>query len=208
MFSSPIQAQQAPVAGSPLDHATPLVVGHRLTLHSSILDEDRTILLSLSENPQSGGAPMPVIYLLDGGAHFLHTVATMDLLSRRDKMPYSLVVGIANTDRDRDLTAVASSGRLSGGADRFLDFIESELIPFVETGFVTAPHRTLIGHSLGGSFVLHSLVIVPICSTPPSPSARRSPTMRGWARARYRSPNAWGLPLKIESLSSFPSSSP
>jgi len=158
VFSSPIQAQQAPVAGSPLEHATPLVIGHRLTLHSSILDEDRTILLSLPENPQSGGAPMPVIYLLDGGAHFLHTVATMDLLSRSDKMPYSLVVGIANTDRDRDLTAAAASGRSSGGADRFLDFIESELIPFVESSFVTAPHRTLIGHSLGGSFVLHSLV--------------------------------------------------
>jgi enterochelin esterase-like enzyme len=141
-----------------LDHATPLVVGHRLTLHSSILDEDRTILISLPENPQSGGAPMPVIYLLDGGAHFLHTVATMDLLSRRDKMPYSLVVGIENPDRGRDLTAVAVAGRPSGGAGHFLDFIGSELIPFVETSFLTAPHRTLIGHSLGASFVLHALV--------------------------------------------------
>ena len=101
---------------------------------------------------------MPVIYLLDGGAHFLHTVATMDLLSRRDKMPYSLVVGIENPDRGRDLTAVAVPGRPSGGADHFLDFIESELIPFVEKSFPAAPHRTLIGHSLGASFVLHALV--------------------------------------------------
>ncbi len=157
VFASPIHAQQTS-AESPLDHATPLVVGHRLTMHSSILGEDRTILLSLPDDLQSGAAPMPVIYLLDGRAHFLHTVATMDLLSRRDKMPQSLVVGVANTDRGRDFTAIAATSRSSGGADRFLDFIESELIPFVETNFVTAPHRTLIGHSLGASLVLHALV--------------------------------------------------
>jgi len=156
-LSSPIHAQQAQV-GSPLEIATPLVVGHRVTIHSSVLGEDRTILLSLPDDLQSGAAPMPVVYLLDGGAQFLHTVATMDLLSRSDKMPNSLVVGIANTDRGRDFTAVAVPGRPSGGAGNFLDFIESELIPFVETGFLTAPHRTLIGHSLGASFVLHALV--------------------------------------------------
>ncbi len=69
-----------------------------------------------------------------------------------------MVVGIANIDRNRDFTPEVIEGLPSGGADRFLDFIESELMPFVDENFRTAPHRTLIGHSLGGSLVVYALV--------------------------------------------------
>ena len=62
-------------------------------------------------------SPMPVIYLLDGRANFQHTVAAVDLLVVNARMPRSMVVGIANTDRNRDFTAVATEGRSSGGAD-------------------------------------------------------------------------------------------
>lgn len=154
---SSIHAQAAPTNAAE-DHATPLVVGHRLSIHSTILDEDRSILVSLPDDSRPGDGAVPVIYVLDGRVHFLHTVATVDLLSRLDRMPRSIVVGIANPDRGRDLRATAAPGRTIGGADRFLDFIESELIPFVESNLSAGPHRTLIGHSLGASFVLHTLV--------------------------------------------------
>jgi len=143
---------------SVLDSATPLVIGHALTLHSSVLDEDRRLLIHLPADYETTEQPLPVIYLLDGRAHFNHTTATVDLLGVNARMPRSIVVGIDNTDRSRDFTAVVTEGRSSGGADLFLEFIESELIPFVDGNFRTAPHRTLIGHSLGGSFVVHVLV--------------------------------------------------
>lgn len=141
-----------------LDNATPLVVGRSVSIHSSVLDEDRKLLIYVPEDYNTNDQPMPVIYLLDGRANFQHTAAMVDLLVVNARMPRSMVVGIANTDRGRDFTAVATEGRLSGGADHFLAFIETELIPFVEANFRTAPHRTVIGHSLGGLFVMHALV--------------------------------------------------
>ena len=149
---------QAPPASSPLDHASPLVIGHTLTLHSSILDEDRRLLFYLPAGYEASELPLPVIYLLDGRANFRHTTATVDLLVVNGRMPRSMVVGIANIDRNRDFAATVSADRPPGGAARFLEFIETELIPFVDENFPTAKHRTLIGHSLGGSFVFHALV--------------------------------------------------
>jgi len=157
LVTAPCQTQEASEPGIH-DSATPLVIGHTLTLHSTILDEERTLLIYLPADYQTNEQPLPVIYLLDGRGNFRHTTATVDLLVSNGRMPRSIVVGIANTDRNRDFTAVVTTERSSGGADSFLDFIESEVIPFVDDNFRTAPYRTLIGHSLGGLFVLHVLV--------------------------------------------------
>ena len=152
----PVHARESGLT-SPLDHATPLVIGHSVTLHSSVLGEDRQILIHLAGRTDPSGEPVPVIYLLDGHAHFNFTAATVDLLAVNGRMPRTMVVGIANPDRGRDFTPPGTEGRPDGRADLFVGFIESELIPFIDGHFPTAPHRTLIGHSLGGSFVIHAL---------------------------------------------------
>lgn len=47
---------------------------------------------------------------------------------------------------------------VTGGADRFLSFIENEVLPFVATlASVDPARRTLFGHSFGGLFALHAL---------------------------------------------------
>ncbi len=160
MCLSPLHAETAGEV-SPLGKTSPVVIGHSLTLHSSVLDEDRQILIHLPGSTEAQGTPLPVIYLLDGRAHFNLTAATVDLLTVNGRMPRSMVVGIANPQRGRDFTPSETEGRPGGRADAFLDFIESELIPFVDGNFPTAPHRTLIGHSLGGSFVVHALAARP-----------------------------------------------
>ena len=73
-----------------------------------------------------------------------------------------IVVAVANVDRGRDFTAVdPDDGHPAGGADRFLDFFESELTPLIERSYRTLLHRTLVGHSLGGLFALHALISRP-----------------------------------------------
>jgi predicted alpha/beta superfamily hydrolase len=140
-----------------LERSPPLVIGHTLTLQSSILEEERKLLVSLPTGYGATDQPLPVIYLLDARAHFPLTTATVGLLVRNARMPRSIVVGIANTDRGRDFTSVAVEGLSTGGADRFLDFLEHEVVPFIDGNFRTAPHRTLIGHSLGGLLVMNVL---------------------------------------------------
>jgi predicted alpha/beta superfamily hydrolase len=52
--------------------------------------------------------------------------------------------------------------KLSGGADRFLDFLNDELIPFMETEFRVSPQdRTIVGISYGGLFSSYALISRP-----------------------------------------------
>jgi hypothetical protein len=80
-----------------------------------------------------------------------------------------IVVGITNTDRTRDLTPTRVERRpgnvngfpTSGGADNFLKFIETELIPHVEKQYRVQPFRVFAGHSLGGLFTVHAMLTRP-----------------------------------------------
>lgn len=72
------------------------------------------------------------------------------------------MVGIPNTtDRTRDLTpptADTSAFSTAGGADRLLQFIETELIPEIDKRYRTKEYKMLVGHSFGGLFAVHTFV--------------------------------------------------
>lgn len=155
--------------GSLAAAADPITIGETLKVTSKVLGEERTILVSTPSSYSRSPSRFPVLYLTDGDSHLLHTRATVDFLARNGLMPDLIVVGIANTERSRDLTPTRRTrpdGRLedasnAGGAGRFLDFIEKELVPFVEARYRTAPYRVLAGHSLGGLFALTALTTRP-----------------------------------------------
>jgi len=136
-----------------------------VTIDSKALNETRTILIRTPASYGNGQRKYPVVYMTDGDRQLPHTAATIDFLSREGRMPEVILVGITNTDRTRDLTpthlaeATLEGQTLrfptSGGADKFLSFIESELIPYVETHYRTQPYRVFTGHSFGGLFAMH-----------------------------------------------------
>jgi predicted alpha/beta superfamily hydrolase len=75
-----------------------------------------------------------------------------------DVMSDAIIVGIQNTNRLRDLTPTPGDLAGAGGAEKFLRFIEMEVIPFVNTNYRTEPYRIIAGHSLAGLFVIYALV--------------------------------------------------
>jgi len=144
----------------------PVTVGKTFTLHSKVLNEDRTLLVHTPPACERAAVRCPVLYLSDAEAQFLHTVATAGFLARNNLMPPLVVVGITNTDRARDFTPTRAGAGVagnrnplpnSGGADNFLKFIETELVPHVEKSYGGQPYRIFCGHSLGGLFALHAL---------------------------------------------------
>jgi uncharacterized protein len=154
----------------------PVVIGHRLTLHSEILGEDRRILVHLPRGYATSTERHPVLYVLDGPTHFHHVSGATQSLADTYRIPAMIVVGIANTDRSRDLSpspqrdthqsahlsvSIASVFATAGGADAFLRFITDELAPFLETRYRTSEFRLLYGHSLGGLFATHALLTRP-----------------------------------------------
>ena len=145
--------------------------GERLRLDSKVLGENRTVLVSTPGSYGRSDEGYPVLFLTDGPAHFKHTVSTVEFLARAGRIPEMIVAGVANTDRNRDLTPSQASitqpdGSVtkyptSGGADKFLEFFSSELIPFIESSYRTQPYRILAGHSFGGLFAAHALLSQP-----------------------------------------------
>jgi predicted alpha/beta superfamily hydrolase len=162
LLSFGLLAQQAP--------AKDFVLGKIEILHSNILNEERTLNIYLPEG-YNDTSRYPVIYLLDGGADedFIHIVGLVQFnnFSWINRVPPSIVVGIANTNRRRDFTCpttVESSKKLvpiNGGSARFIDFIEKELRPFIANKYSTNNSRTLIGQSLGGLLATEILFTKP-----------------------------------------------
>jgi predicted alpha/beta superfamily hydrolase len=146
-------------------------VPQRLDLHSNVLKEDRVIWVRTPPGYQQSKGVYPVLYQTDAPGHVNEIGSTIDFLVDNGRMPAVIVVGIANTDRTRDLTPTHADIKnpdgtvdtfpTSGGADRFLDFIQTELIPEIEKRYRTAPYRIFAGHSLGGLLAIHALITRP-----------------------------------------------
>ncbi|NQT97571.1 MAG: hypothetical protein HQ562_07505 [Candidatus Marinimicrobia bacterium] len=137
-------------------------IGSYMGLQSDILGEQRVLVVGLPEGYDQTTERYPVMYLLDGDFHFHHVTGLIDFLADLDLIPRIIVVGLQNTDRDRDFTPTAIAERpTSGGADNFLTFLEDELFPAIDGQFRTVPHRILVGHSLGGLFSIHAMLIKP-----------------------------------------------
>jgi predicted alpha/beta superfamily hydrolase len=145
----------------------PIVIGKKFQLHSKVLNEPRSLLVATPEGYDQGTERYPVLYLLDGDESFVQTVGIVRSLTESDRIPPMLVVGIANTERIRDLTPptqVETENRFlprNGGADTFLQFLSGELIPYVDTHYRTRPYKVLVGHSAGGLFAIYALASSP-----------------------------------------------
>lgn len=143
------------------DSSRPFILGVIDEIQSKELHEKRILNIYLPAGyNENDTTHYPVIYLLDGSADedFIHIVGLVQFNNFPwiNRVPKSIVVGIANTDRKRDFTfpstAVSDLARLptSGKSGNFIAFIEKELQPFIESRYKTNASKTLIGQSLGG----------------------------------------------------------
>lgn len=148
----------------------PYELPERVVIKSQVLGEERTLLVRTPAAYARGAERFPVLYMTDGDAHIQHTSGTVSFLARNARMPEMIVVGVTNTDRTRDLTPTHVEklpGQpnvqfpTSGGSDKFLKFIETEVIPLIESKYRTQPYRALAGHSLGGLFAVHAMLTRP-----------------------------------------------
>lgn len=133
---------------------TKLKIGTEYSIQSKVLNEDRIYYVSLPQSYYESATKYPVLILSDGDYRFQYTTGIVEFLSKQNKIPETIVVGIANTNRTRDLTPthIEFNNMGGGGAPNFLKFIETELLPEVDKNFRTNTYRVLTGHSLGGLF--------------------------------------------------------
>ncbi len=136
--------------------------GKRDSINSVVLNEKRVIQVILPDGYKAGlTTKYDVLYILDDWniklgrdiQHFIFDEHTM---------PPMIIVGVLNTDRDRDFLPTHNSGnKTSGGADKFLKFFKDELIPYINKTYPSDGDNTLFGHSFGGVFVTYALLNEP-----------------------------------------------
>lgn len=144
-----------------IENTQPFILGRIDQVNSKILRENRTLNIYLPEGYNSKDTTSyPVVYLFDGSADedFIHITGIYQFYTFPwiDRVPKSIIVGIANVDRRRDYTfptTIESDKKLyptTGHSEAFIDFIEKELQPYIEHKYKASASKTIIGQSLGG----------------------------------------------------------
>lgn len=154
------------------ENTRPFTVGIIEQLRSEVLGETRLLNIYLPEGYQRNDTTKyPIVYLLDGSADedFIHIAGLYQFnsFSWVNRVPKSIVVGIATVDRRRDFTypTTIEKDRVSypttGHSAKFMSFLEKELQPFIERRFNVTTSKTIIGQSLGGLLATEILFTEP-----------------------------------------------
>jgi len=129
-------------------------------LNSKVLAEEREIRIQLpTQYDVNTEQSYPVLYLLDGSSNLSHTTGTLDFLVGYGQAPQLIIVAITHKKRSLELTPTHLPDKRfpTGGGDKFLDFIEQELMPHIDKNYRTAPFNLIAGHSFGGLLVMHAM---------------------------------------------------
>jgi len=147
-------------------------------VHSLVLNEDRKIFIRLPENYDQKNS-YPLIIKTDGNFNLKRWNESITELSKKNIIKDSIIVAIPNLfwgdSRNRDLVppyarkdvkiearpVEQNSPSIFGQADLFLKFIETEVLPYIESNYSVNDNRILSGFSAGGSFVLYTIVTNP-----------------------------------------------
>ena len=150
----------------------PFILGEIFEINSLELAERRTLNIYLPAGyNRADSSRYPVIYLLDGSADedFIHVTGLVQFNNFPwiNRIPESIVVGIANINRKRDFTYPSSIEEDkkhvpgTGHSDRFIAFIEKELQPFIKKEYKVNDSKMIIGQSLGGLLATEILLKKP-----------------------------------------------
>ncbi len=172
-------AQEAPELVAAAGHTVTLARDadvRSFQIDSSILEQTRLIhvLLPASFAQSAPERRYPVTIVLDGEYNVPPLAAVSDELVGNGQIPEALLVAVTNVaggsweeeaqNRVHDLTPPGlsvSGSSLNEGGDRFLDFLEQELLPAVERQLRGGAPRTLIGHSSGGILATYAAATRP-----------------------------------------------
>jgi predicted alpha/beta superfamily hydrolase len=147
------------------------------TITSKILGRDYQLYISFPKSYSTKDTvSYPVLYVLDGEWVFPIIRGTRAILDSEKELEDLIIVSISDADftfRYQDYTTslststdekvnkrsdVPKGGLISGGADKFLTSVKTEIVPFVDKNYKTTSDRGIFGHSFGGLFAAYCLV--------------------------------------------------
>ena len=142
------------------------------TMKSTATGRDYDLYIHFpSDYGQNTAKKYPVLYILDGQWDFKLMDSVLGGLVYDKFGPEILLVGITysgenpdyNSLRAMDLTPTATPQvRGSGDGPKFLKFLKTEVVPFIETNYQADPSRRMLqGSSYAGLFTLYAMFSEP-----------------------------------------------
>ena len=123
------------------------------------------VFVSIPDDYYSNEKKYPVFYVLDGDVAFGMASSIARYLQIGDNIPELIIVGIgyggldkaAGEKRRRDYRPTQT-----GGAENFLNFLNEQLIPYIDSKYRTIPDDRIVnGYYIGGLFALYALFSKP-----------------------------------------------
>jgi uncharacterized protein len=145
----------------------PFTSGFEKSTSSKILGEQRKVWIHIPNsnagNKNTGKEEYPVVYLLDGDANFNSIVSITEFMSNAGLCPPMIVVGVLHPARMTDLTfgTDKETPGIVGNGEKFMRYMEQELMPYIESNYPATSYKIFIGHSVGGLTVVNTLIHKP-----------------------------------------------
>jgi predicted alpha/beta superfamily hydrolase len=119
------------------------------------LNAHRQIKIKLPKNyDASSDVKHPLIIVFDGDYLFEPVIGQVDFQTYFDDMPGSIVVGVVQgEERYFDGYVDPVSGLPTESGLHFYNFIETELLPYLDANYKTSKFRVAVGHDLMGNFI-------------------------------------------------------
>jgi predicted alpha/beta superfamily hydrolase len=134
-------------------------------IYSELIADSFHVFVSIPDDYYSNEKKYPVLYVLDGDVAFGMASSIARYLQIGDNIPELIIVGIgyggldkaAGEKRRRDYRPTQT-----GGAENFLNFLNEQLIPYIDSKYRTIPDDRIVnGYSIGGLFALYTLFSKP-----------------------------------------------
>lgn len=119
-------------------------IGINHTIKSSVLNQDRTIQIYIPEGYSESKKEYPVLYILDGQRFFGYVVGLSNTFKQFNLTPEFIIVGI-NTSYPQRFSNFGSN------KDKFIEFMKTELLPYVENNYSISNEKVLFGWEYAGS---------------------------------------------------------
>ncbi|BDX04877.1 alpha/beta hydrolase-fold protein [Planctobacterium marinum] len=137
----------------------------KFNIDAESLKQKREVLVSLPSAYIESGPRLkyPVVFVLDAELMFYPIAGQIYFQGMNSQMPEAIVVGIPNLPGERRAITPTPLNRngeplwFGGKQEQYLQFIENDIIPFIEERFHAADYKVLVGLSPTGQFALHSV---------------------------------------------------
>lgn len=139
-----------------------VTLGEISSLQSKVLNKTIPLSIHLPESYDSSRKTYPVLYMLgsDYRARFAMLASTLDYMGG-GQIPEMILIGI-DLPEGNGILLPTRNNQDTTIPDNYINFFETELIPYVDNNYRTAPFKVLFGGSNSGFFSVYTLLNNPL----------------------------------------------